>query len=129
MTAKEAITLLSQLSAGIEGVLDMHYAEAIDMAIEALKAQEKTDPISHQGAIDALMEEFKRIPTTAIRAKNIIEGLPSAQPEPPKREISYRDCCYAMLKMWIVGVLTDGEYYKIMDKLNEHEDARWRTDG
>ena len=41
MTTKKAITLLSQLSAGIKGVLDMHYAEAIDMAIEALKAQER----------------------------------------------------------------------------------------
>lgn len=39
------------------------------------------DTIDRQESIDALMEEFKRIPTNAIRAKNIIEGLPSAQPE------------------------------------------------
>lgn len=32
-------------------------------------------------AIDALREEFKRIPTTAIRATHRIEQLSSAQPE------------------------------------------------
>ncbi len=40
------------------------------------------DLISRRAAIDALVETFKRIPTTAIRAKNTIEQLPSAQPEP-----------------------------------------------
>jgi len=39
------------------------------------------DLIERQAAIDALMDEFKRVPTTAIRAKNRIERLPSAQPE------------------------------------------------
>lgn len=39
------------------------------------------DTIYRRAAIDALMKEFKRIPTTAIRAKNIIEGLPSTPPE------------------------------------------------
>ena len=34
------------------------------------------------------------------------------------KEISYIDCANAMLKMWMDNVLTDGEYYKIMDKLN-----------
>ena len=38
------------------------------------------DTISRQAAIDALMDEFKRVPTTAIRAKNRIDRLPSAQP-------------------------------------------------
>ena len=37
--------------------------------------------VSRQAAIDALMDEFKRVPTTAIRAKNRIDRLPSAQPE------------------------------------------------
>ena len=41
-----------------------------------------SDCISRQAAIDALMERFKRVPTTAIIAKDIIENLPSAQPEP-----------------------------------------------
>ena len=38
--------------------------------------------ISKQAAIDAVMDEFKRIPTNAIRAKIRIEALPPAQPEP-----------------------------------------------
>lgn len=48
MTNTEAITWLSQLSAGIEWELDMNYAVAIDMAIEALKAQDAGDMISRQ---------------------------------------------------------------------------------
>lgn len=39
------------------------------------------DLISRQAAIEELMEHFKRVPTTAIRAKKVIEELPSAQPE------------------------------------------------
>ena len=38
--------------------------------------------ISKQAAIDAVMDEFKRIPTNAIRAKIRIEALPPALPEP-----------------------------------------------
>ena len=37
--------------------------------------------ISRQQTIDALMQEFKRIPTNSIRAKIVVENLPSAQPE------------------------------------------------
>ena len=47
-----------------------------------------------------------------------IHALPSAQPEP--QEIGYTDCANAMLKMRIDNVLTDGEYSRIMDKLNTH---------
>ena len=39
------------------------------------------DLIDRRQAIDALMERFKRVPTTAIIAKDTIENLPSAQPE------------------------------------------------
>lgn len=38
------------------------------------------DMVSRAAAIEALMDEFKRAPTTAIRAKNRIDRLPSAQP-------------------------------------------------
>ncbi len=44
-----------------------------------------------------------------------IEKLPSAQPE-----IEYRDCANAMLRMWMDNVVTDGEYNRIMAKLNVH---------
>ena len=35
------------------------------------------------------------------------------------KPISYKHCADAMLKMWMEGILTDGEYYRIMDKLNK----------
>lgn len=43
---------------------------------------------------------------------------PSAQPE--IKPIEYRDCANAMLRMWMDNVVTDGEYNRIMDKLNAH---------
>ena len=39
------------------------------------------------------------------------------------KEIGYAECANAMLKMWIDNVLTDGEYNRIMDKLNAHHNA------
>lgn len=39
------------------------------------------DLIERQAAIDAAMEYGKKIPTYAIRVKNAIEQLPSAQPK------------------------------------------------
>ena len=50
----------------------------------------------------------------------ILEELPSAQPE--VKPIDYQDCANAMLKMWMDNIVTDGEYNRIMDKLNAH----WR---
>ena len=38
-----------------------------------------SDLISRQAAIDAIVETFKRIPTNAIRAKMVIEEIPSAK--------------------------------------------------
>lgn len=38
------------------------------------------DTIYRQEAIDAVIDELKRIPTNAIRAKTRLEQLPSAQP-------------------------------------------------
>lgn len=36
-----------------------------------------------------------------------------------EHEIGYRECANALLKMWIDNVVTDGEYYRIIDKLNK----------
>ena len=42
-------------------------------------------------------------------------------PTPPEiKPIEYRECADAMLKMWMDKVVTDGEYNRIMDKLNAH---------
>ena len=45
-----------------------------------------------------------------------------AQPEP--HEIGYLDCSNALLKMWIDNVLTDGEYKRIADRLNNRAERR-----
>ena len=44
----------------------------------------------------------------------------SAQQE--VKPIEYKECALAMMRMWVDNVLTDGEYGRIMDKLNAH----WR---
>lgn len=98
------------------------------------------DLISRQAAIDALKEHrelfcdntpdsFSKLSypekcrvdelDTAIAT---LVNLSSVQPE--IKPIEYRDCANAMLKMWIDNVVTDGEYNRIMDKLNAH----WRME-
>lgn len=51
-----------------------------------------------------------------IMARDAIDEQPTIQPEP--HEIGYDDCANALLKMWMDDVLTDGEYYRIANKLN-----------
>ena len=71
------------------------------------------DLISRQAAIDVLLQSpFEKV----VNCISILEELPSTESEP--RSISYLDCSNAMLKMWMDNVLTDGEYNRIMDKLN-----------
>ena len=48
-------------------------------------------------------------------------------------EITYQNCSDALLKMWMDNVLTDAEYNRIMDKLNNAQrkdepqtDCAWR---
>lgn len=45
-----------------------------------------------------------------------VDAIPSIRYEP--HEIGYDDCANALLKMWMDNVLTDGEYYRIANKLN-----------
>jgi hypothetical protein len=89
-----------------------------------------SDLISRQGTIDRIneyIEEYSEIDSDGNHsekwcamqeAKMIIENMPPAQPE--QHEIGYSECANSMLKMWIDNVLTDGEYNRIMDKLNAH---------
>lgn len=37
------------------------------------------------------------------------------------KPIDYSDCSSAVLMMWMENILTDGEYNRIMDKLNKSE--------
>lgn len=87
------------------------------------------DLISRKAALDVLKALEEPAPTAQhvsaiFDCEDAIKNLPSAQ---SKTEISYIDCSNAMLKMWIDNVLTDGEYNRIMDKLNTHHDAERRT--
>lgn len=45
--------------------------------------------------------------------------IPAIEEKPEPHEIGYDDCANALLKMWMDNVLTDGEYYRIANKLNE----------
>ena len=87
------------------------------------------DLISRQAAIDAICKEGTRLERNGTVAMceikqwciDLLERLPSTQPE--VKEIGYAECANAMLKMWIDNVLTDGEYNRIMDRLNAHHNA------
>ena len=80
--------------------------EKIIDAIERAKKQ------SEEYGLDRILVDFKA-------ADMILELLKDQKP------ISYADCSNAMLKMWMENVLTDGEYSRIMDKLNKaHKDEK-----
>ena len=83
-----------------------------------------SDLINRKDAIDVIMKYGKRIPTYAIVCKDALMQLTSAEPEP--KEIGYDDCSSALLKMWMDGVLTEREYDRIMDKLNDY---KWASGG
>ena len=54
--------------------------------------------------------------------QKVIETISELEVNPEPHEIGYDDCANALLKMWMDNVLTDGEYYRIADKLNEKWD-------
>ena len=41
-----------------------------------------------------------------------------------QKPMSYSDCSAALLQMWIDNVLTDNEYYRIIDKLNKKQQSK-----
>ena len=79
--------------------------------------------ITYAKAIDVNTGEskelFKEGNDALKKAVERLKELPSAELEP--KTISYMECANAMLKMWTDNVLTDGEYNRIMEKLNAHE--------
>ena len=85
----------------------------------------KDDSISRQAVLDKF-EPWLKVKDYNDGELNMLKAIlyeirfmRSAQPE--VKQISYTDCANAMLMMWMDKVLTDGEYNRIMDKLNEHE--------
>ena len=106
MTVKEAIWVLKSTSVnlGRRGG-KIAYVEALEMAIEALKAQEKTDTISRKAAITAIQKAYadtkggedkhavwKNVGLT--NALHIMQDLPSVQPDLQDK----CDGCYAISK-------------------------------
>ena len=92
------------------------------------------DMISRQAAVEEIKELCEHYtPTKSTTHPHVdfvieeLQQLPSAQPE--IKPISYTDCSNAMLMMWMDNVITDGEYNRIMDKLNAKHMAERRTDG
>ena len=68
-------------------------------------------------------------------SKEVLQAIsnmarPDTKPEPYRgggvEPISYLDCSNAMLKMWMDNVVTDGEYNRIMDKLNKKREEDMR---
>jgi hypothetical protein len=95
---------------------------------KALEQESCEDCISRE-AVLAMSDYIGEAPTYSnpyakleevVRVEDI-NALPSIQPKSEIKPIGYRECSDAMLKMWMDNVLTDGEYYRIMDKLN----AKW----
>lgn len=103
---------------------------------DKIKVTNCNDLISRQAAINAhCMCSCGKERDEYCKCDDIplwFDVLPSAQPEilacgsgelvaqSEPKEIRYTECANAMLKMWIDNVLTDGEYNRIMDKLNKY---------
>lgn len=79
-----------------------------------------SDLIDRQAAIDVVMDEFKRIPTNAIRAKTRIESLPSAQLE-THEERTETHACDLISRQAALNALAQDEAYD--------EDIPNRADG
>lgn len=80
-----------------------------------------SDFISRQAALDAIhcditvtgRQNAELVAATIGAFADRIKALPPAKPD-------YTYCANAMLAMWMDNILTDGEYSRIMDKLNAH---------
>ena len=81
------------------------------------------DYVERQAVIEALENEahlewvYLKIAMPLLKT---LETIPTADVVPTEpQEIGYDQCANAMLKMWIDDVVTDGEYNRIMDRLNK----------
>ena len=86
MTKAEAIAMLKRIQEpeAWEPQINQVAFEALDMAIEALSQESSEDVISRQAAIEKISET---IWDTAVAndVKTTLKELPSAQPEPNRR--------------------------------------------
>ena len=122
MTTEEIIKGLESVKTECGKHLNEGFAwicKPIDEAIEKLKREPSMDAVSREAVLDEFdkwvnsREKYYEHPVEFARS---LMSLPPVTPE--RTTITYKDCSEAMLKMWIDNVLTDGQYNKIMDKLN-----------
>ena len=86
------------------------------MKDEYIRKQDVSDWLKQYGQ-DVLHGKYKF--SLMYIWKNIMD-LPSIDVVPREpQEIGYDQCSNAMLKMWMDNVVTDGEYNRIMDRLNK----------
>lgn len=75
-----------------------------------------TNTISRQWLMECVNEGWIKFDTEKDENRfiHLVRDIaPSAQ-----SKITYQTCSDALLKMWMDNVLTDGEYNRIMDRLN-----------
>lgn len=81
--------------------------------------------ISKEPTYEQVMEYCKKRCLSLV-SEEFLTKLPSTLPEP--KEIGYVYCSSALLKMWMDNVLTDGEYNRIMERLNAKDVEDMRGD-
>ena len=110
MTNREAINILEEVKAVDDSIYAYNpaYTVALDKAIDSLRASSNTscgDTINRQAAIDAVMVELKRSPTSAIRAKTRLECLPARQPE----IVHCKDCKHWIPYDWMFSEIWESQ--------------------
>ncbi len=92
MTRKEAADIFRERLDVARTYFDVHgiedYTQAMELAVEVLSQEPRTDVISRQAAIDEIIDSFKcgdYLQATLRR----IEDLPPAQPEPIKIQVDH----------------------------------------
>jgi len=94
-----------------------------DAFINKIREQNCKECVRRKGIKNGKMRylyEVGGVPCRACETEDVlneVDDAPTITPEP--HEIGYYDCSNALLKMWMDNVLTDREYYRIADKLNE----------
>lgn len=128
MTREEALKILKYRSGWNLSIRDVN---ALEMAIKAL--EQESESICKYGVLHKIAEFFQNwngdetakmeISVNDMREiADIFRKKARAERQLTEiKPIGYKECSDAMLKMWMDNVLTDGEYYRIMDKLN----AKW----
>ena len=72
--------------------------------------------IRKRDAVDAVKHAWAK----GVEPSQYIESLEPADVVPTEsQEIGYGQCANVLLKMWMDNVVTDGEYNRIMDRLNK----------